>query len=586
MLGCIINPQHNKSEDAFHFRIHRTSHKHIATHSAAPTSSSLVAASRRPSHIHLRFHLRHTQAYNRQNLLPTMGRKKKFIDKKKSATFQLMSRDSSDPNYSEGPSGDRVFVRVDGNSEKPLFDGEQSDEDGPDGIFDDAPEDEEEEDGGNAVNQTRSGLPDHLRTEILELGFPDDGYNYLSHLREIKDTGGGSAFYQNPKAARPDQLPRDVKAYDASRIEVSKGNDEASYKNSIYGVAVNTVPVRIQKAIDPEVAALLDDSDVSRFGSDVEDLEEDFVFNANLPDESEDVRVYNKPNFTQESSFNIKKEEHNVVKTCDEIVVSEKPRERRLLDEQFDLLELQEYGTSDSEKVYESEVDNILESKLNNVTLNDDDYDDDDDTNSLKNDEKYKVLSHNKNMEEEVGPVSLETAADLRPRCIEYAENFENENEKEDVVFEESSEDESEKWDCETIITTYSNLDNHPGKIIDPGMKRKKLTEKVVKAFKNPTHVISLKGKERIPVDFLPHGQGGGGGGGDGGKERSKVAVQPKKLVGQESKEEKKERKAALKEERREARRAKKDLKELYKGESQQAQKVAAFTPPSGFHLM
>ena len=124
-------------------------------------------------------------------------------------------------------------------------------------------------------------------------------------------------------------------AYDASRIEVSKANDEASYKNSIYGVAVNTVPVRIQKAIDPEVAALLDDSDVSRFGSDVEDLEEDFVFNANLPDESEDVRVYNKPNFTQESSFNIKKEEHKVV---DEIVVSEKLRERRLLDEQFDLV--------------------------------------------------------------------------------------------------------------------------------------------------------------------------------------------------------------------------------------------------------
>lgn len=43
---------------------------------------------------------------------------------------------------------------------------------------------------------------------------------------------------------------------------------------------------------------------------------------------------------------------------------------------------------------------------------------------------------------------------------------------------------------------------------------------------------------------------------------------------------------AALKEERREARRAKKDMKELYKGESQQAQKVAAFTPPSSIHLM
>ncbi|GJW88738.1 hypothetical protein Tco_0164078 [Tanacetum coccineum] len=52
------------------------------------------------------------------------------------------------------------------------------------------------------------------------------------------------------------------------------------------------------------------------------------------------------------------------------------------------------------------------------------------------------------------------------PRCIQYAEQFENkiENDKEDVSLEESS-DESEGWDCETIITTYSNLDNHPGRL-------------------------------------------------------------------------------------------------------------------------
>lgn len=148
-------------------------------------------------------------------------------------------------------------------------------------------------------------------------------------------------------------------AYDASRIEVSKANDDTSYKNSIYGVAVKTVPVRIQKAIDPEVAALLDDSDVSRFGSDVEDLEEDFVFNANLPDESEDVEHDSKLTFTEESSLNSKKEEHiihysqnKIVESSDidevingnladsETVVCAKPRERRLLDEQFDLVRI------------------------------------------------------------------------------------------------------------------------------------------------------------------------------------------------------------------------------------------------------
>ena len=126
-----------------------------------------------------------------------MGKKKKFIDKKKSATFQLISRDTSNPLYTDDPSNDRVFVRVDNNSEAPFFDDVNSD---GEGIYDDAPEE-----GG----PSRSGycLPDEVRREIVELGFPDDGYNYLSHLREIK---AASEFYHNPKA-KFEQLPSDVK---------------------------------------------------------------------------------------------------------------------------------------------------------------------------------------------------------------------------------------------------------------------------------------------------------------------------------------------------------------------------------------
>lgn len=159
--------------------------------------------------------------------------KKKFIDKKKSATFQLLARDSSDPNY-DAPGSDRVFVRVDNNeySVDTFFaddisaDGRY--EDDRNSIFADAPDDVDEGgDGydrilGNSAHFEGGGgfsgasaadsapLPEHVRREILELGFPDDGYNYLIHLREIKNTGGGSAFFHNPKA-RLDQLPRDVK---------------------------------------------------------------------------------------------------------------------------------------------------------------------------------------------------------------------------------------------------------------------------------------------------------------------------------------------------------------------------------------
>ena len=157
--------------------------------------------------------------------------KKKFIDKKKSATFQLLARDSSDPNYQDSPGHDRVFIRVDNNPysvdgifhESDDLSGPSHYADDPDSIFADAPDDDndgEEDDrvfGKQSSSQLSIGataaavpLPDHVRREILELGFPDDGYNYLTHLREIKNTGGGSAFYHNSKA-RLDQLPLDVK---------------------------------------------------------------------------------------------------------------------------------------------------------------------------------------------------------------------------------------------------------------------------------------------------------------------------------------------------------------------------------------
>lgn len=63
---------------------------------------------------------------------------------------------------------------------------------------------------GGALTAESGALPEQVRREILELGFPDDGYNYLLHLREIKNTGGGSHFYSNPKANSA-QLPNDVK---------------------------------------------------------------------------------------------------------------------------------------------------------------------------------------------------------------------------------------------------------------------------------------------------------------------------------------------------------------------------------------
>ncbi|CAI0382929.1 unnamed protein product [Linum tenue] len=505
-----------------------------------------------------------------------MGRKKKFIDKKKSATFQLMARDSSDPFFDGTPGSEKVFVRVDENQYSVDEEGgEQRDDEESNSIFADAPEDVDDcvEGTGDGVLEipTRStaefrggssSLPDHVRREIIELGFPDDGYNYLLHMREIKNTGGGSRYYENPKA-QLDQIPGDVKAYDASRVRVSEVKDEDNKEDmSIYSIAAKTIGVRIQKVVDPEVAALLDDSDLSRFGSDVEDLEEDFVVRANLGEEGDD--------------------DGNVEERGYSDLIPE-ARPRRLLDEQFDQLEMEEYATDEEDDDfcgYRENEDECLAEKLKTV-LNTSAMD------PMELEGKYRAPADILRSNEAPGSEELlNTAADVLRRTVEYAEKYENEDDGGEVVLVEESSDESEVWDCETIVTTYSNLDNHPSKIQAPGASRKKkIAETFSKALNAPGPVISLRGKEKIPVGVLPGSRNALAA--ETSKDGPSLRTEPlrRKQHGQESKEEKKERKAAVKEERREARRLKKETKDVYRGEAQRAQRVAAIAGPSAISL-
>lgn len=195
----------------------------------------------------------------------------------------------------------------------------------------------------------------------------------------------------------------------------------------------------------------------------------------------------------------------------------------------FSQLELQEYGTDGEEEfgggyMEEDECQDSLVEKLNNAFK------------SCTSD----ILQENKEEEDMESP---EATAEVIRRCREYAEKYENETEDEkEVVFEESS-DESEIWDCETIISTLSNLDNHPGKIGAPEARRKKkLAEAISGALSSTEQIISLKGKQGLPIDFLPGARKNSS---EKSKDASKLKpVQPKKKPhSQESKEEKKERK-------------------------------------------
>ena len=203
-------------------------------------------------------------------------------------------------------------------------------------------------------------------------------------------------------------------------------------------------------------------------------------------------------------------------------------------------LERQEYCTDDDENGNVAEEDEHLAEKLKHA-LGDHVIDD------LEISDKYKAPADLLHDNERPSKEQLDTAAVVIRRCVEYGEKYEKENENEDkhVVLVEESSDESEVWDCETIVSTYSNIDNHPGKIGAPETTRKKkLAETLFGPSSATSHVISLRGKEKLPVDFLPHSI-------KPVVEKvkdvdSKMAEQQKrKQHGQESKEEKKERKVS-----------------------------------------
>ena len=55
----------------------------------------------------------------------------------------------------------------------------------------------------------------------------------------------------------------------------------------------------------------------------------------------------------------------------------------------------------------------------------------------------------------------------IRERTLKYQQVFQEEADERGTDYEspESEEDEADRWDAETILSTYTNTDNHPGVI-------------------------------------------------------------------------------------------------------------------------
>jgi hypothetical protein len=152
--------------------------------------------------------------------------------------------------------------------------------------------------------------------------------------------------------------------------------------------------------------------------------------------------------------------------------------------------------------------------------------------------------------------------------------SVEDEDSKEEYEYiEVNDEEEQKKWDCETILSTYSNLENHPKVISEP------ITLKALMNRQKKKKQIELSRKSGIPLNILPKKDK---------RENEEESVEEKEEEGEEiemdmltnkrpkneTKEEKALRKKMIKKIKQEKRQQKKDLKRAFKTEEKEQAKI------------
>ena len=429
-----------------------------------------------------------------------MGKNKKpFIDKKKSVKFHLVHRDQRDPLQADSDAPERVLLKAEERKKKD---------------------------------------PKEIQKEYGI--YFDDEYDYLQHL---KPRGDGILLMADETEVPP--KPNIFK--EVGGISLPSEVLPSEYEEDEGMLEKGVLPRGPQPDWDPDIVEALDD------GLDLDDpdniLEDDFILMANAEGgEGECSYGYAGQNyidsegsisdrdfdsddcdFDNESFVNFANEETKSRFTNYSMTSSVIRRTQglKLLDDQFEKV-MEEYDEDQIGGLEEDDMDGVLERENPLV------------------DQVVNELTD----QQIVTSLKVSNSGSNLPAQDSGDENEEYER----VQFEA----EKEKWDCESIISTYSNIYNHPKLITEP--KPIKLTKKLA-----------------IPADVLRK------------KEKADAFQQELKSINEknrpatrnkdESKEEKKQRKIAVKEERR-CRRAEKKLnKQAFKDEQKIQERILATQP-------
>lgn len=354
-------------------------------------------------------------------------KKKKFIDKKNAVTFHLVHRSQKDPL--------------------------QADEDAPQHVLLPVKATDKESAEHRAVEQRKYGI--HF----------DDDYDYLQHLKDVEELhdvhpgaevyGGDAKSNSKPQIQLPSQVF-------ASEVETDVG---------LLNKAVPIVGPQVDW--DPDIVAALDED--FNFDDPENILEDDFVIEANA--DGSDPQPYHDDGIkdSEDGSQWVDCRQYKEYSSDNEY---ENDSDVGSLDGSF---ETKSHFTNYS-------MTSSVIRRNNGLTLLDDRFEklyaayDDSELGALDHEDICGYVEQNSKMlssvleqfEAEQEKATLDevredncTSDVVRENVIDNSQEDSSENELENMI-KIDVEPQKEKWDCESILSTYSNIYNHPKKITEP----------------------------------------------------------------------------------------------------------------------
>ncbi|KAL4705462.1 hypothetical protein ACJJTC_007034 [Scirpophaga incertulas] len=475
-----------------------------------------------------------------------MPKAKKFIDRKRAVTFNLVHRSQRDPLTADETAPQRVLVPVN--------------------------------DVGPPRKEKDPNLtPDQRKEQQRKYGiYFDDDYNYLQHLKDTREVTMLLQPKITHKGKEKSTEPQSTKTTD----ELKPVTSTIQLPSSVFASEVEEDVGLLNKAasqglclkVDPEVVAAMDED--FDFDDPENQLEDNFIELAMAEGADED------DSGNEEACSDDEYEGSDIVQSDINSDDEENDFGGRMPswgeDKDDTKSRFSQYSMSSS-VIRRNQGLSLLDGRFEKMFAEYDDTEvgalDLDDIEGFMPESHDRLLRAAEQFEEASHRQRLER--DLEISRMRSLQEISEEDEDEDLV--EVPVEPKEKWDCETILSTYSNLYNHP-KIIEEPKKPKKIEISsktgMPKGALGKDNKLTANALAKLNALYNTTDS-------DGNEDAetnvesvmstlSVLSIRPK----DEAPEEKKERKRLLKEYRKERRIEKKANKEAFKEEKKRQEKI------------